>query len=73
MIVLYSEPILLHIHVSIVSWAPHNMLDIAPRTLYIATRNMLKVVCGYPCQNYGASPAIWDHTLPPDTGECTPP
>jgi len=30
---------------------------------------------GNPLQNYGASPATWDHTvyLPTDTGECAPP
>jgi len=28
-----------------------------------------------PPQSYGASPAVWDHTvsLPPDTGKRTPP
>jgi len=29
---------------------------------------------GNPSHSYGASPAVWDHTvLPPDTGENAPP
>jgi len=37
--------------------------------------NCISVIAfhGNPSQHYGASPAIWDHTVLTDTGECTPP
>jgi len=31
------------------------------------------VIVGNPSQSYGASPAVWDHTVLPDTGERAPP